>query len=149
MGRCIRLSLSLFIGILLSFNICFAGTGKLKYSMPPVCREGKVVCGENEKAVCLVFSSNENDPENNVKYITSCDRGPACIVEGSGFPAPDNVQLDCVEFAECKDDIAHCSDDKVAECSGNNEPQGCNCPDGSDPICNYRWEISNVGSDLH
>ena len=146
MGWCIRLSLALFLGVLLSLG---ANAQEIKYSMGPKCNGAKVVCGTNEVPVCLVFSLNENNIEN-IKYIPSCDVKPKCIVENSGLPAPDNVQLDCVEFVQCQNDIAHCSDGKIAKCLGNdNELNGCNCKDGSDPICDYTWEISDVGSNLH
>ena len=146
MSRWIGLSLALFIGILLSSNVCFAGTQKIKYSIGPKCDDnGNVVCGENEEAVCLVFSSTTNDPEEDIKYIPSCDREPKCVVKNSDIPAPDDVKLDCVEFAQCQDDVAHCSDGKIAKCLGNNNE--CEC---SEQICDYTWEISTVGSnDLH
>ncbi len=136
MGWYIRLSLALFVGILLSLNPCFADTKGIKYSMPPTCREGNVVCGENEEAVCL----NPNDPKD-ISYVslTPCDGEPKCVGK-DGLPAP-GIVLDCVEFAQCQNDIAHCSDGKTAKCLGNDNE--CKC---SEQICDYTWEISNAGS---
>ena len=154
MGWCIRLSLALVMGFLLSFNICFADTQKIKYSIGPKCNENNVVCGQNEVPVCLVLepsihlvSSNLNDPVKDIKYIPSCqaESVPACT-DSNGLSAPDNVVLECVEFVQCKDNTAHCSDGKTAKCFGNdNELNGCGCKDGSDPVCDYMWEISNTG----
>ena len=153
MGWCIRLSLVLFLGFLLSFNSCFAATQKIKYSIGPKCNENNVVCGQNEVPVCLVLepsihlvSSNSNDPTKDVKYIPSCGTVPTCT-DTNGLPAPDNVVLECIEFVQCQDETAYCSDGKTAKCFGNdNELKGCNCKDGSSPVCDYIWEISNVGT---
>ncbi len=150
MSRCIGLSLALFFGTLLSFNACFADVKGLKYSMPPTCNnEGKVICGENEEVTCLVFDPDTSNIDKDIKYIPlqPCDGEPTCVIEGSDFPAPKNVEIGCVEYVDWKDDVAHCSEGKVPKCPGNNnELNGHNCEDGSDPICEYTWEISNVTS---
>jgi|SRR3989338_2711592 len=148
MGRCIRLSLSLFMGGLLSFNICFADMKGLKYSMPPACsKEGKIICGENEEAACLSFNLDTNNINKDVKYIPlqPCDGEPVCVIEGSDFPAPKNVEVGCVEYVTWKDDMAYCSEGKIPKCPGNsNELSGRSCENGSNPVCEYAWEISNV-----
>ena len=145
MGRYIRLSLALFIGILLSFNECFADMKGLKYSTLPTCNEKdhQVVCGQGEVAVC------PNDTERNIKYIPLCNDGqPECVLENSdgNFGNFVSVPPECVEPAQCEGGIARCSKDKVAKCPDNNNE--CNC---LEQICDYNdtWEISNVGSNLH
>ena len=148
MGWCIRLSLALFLGGLLSLNPCFADIKGIKYSMPPTCKEGKVVCGEeNEKPVCVVFDSDASDL---TEYVPSCDGEPKCIGKSNDLPAPHNVELNCLTFAKCQDGVPQCNDGKIAKCFGSsNEPQGCNCPDGI-PVCEYTWQTSNISSyNLH
>ena len=147
MGWCIRLSLALFLGILLSSNIIsFANTQEIKYSMPPVCKEGKVVCEkENEVPVCIVFDLNADDSDKKYLPLQPCDVEPKCVVEGSEAVLK-NVEVGCVEYVQWKDNVAHCSDGKVPTCPGNSELNGQDCEDGSEPICDYTWEISNAGA---
>ena len=100
-------------------------------------------------SVCF-FDSDENSFENNIRYVPSCSESPICVVEGSGVRASINTWVECIEFPKYDtNDIAHCSEGKKAICRGNDKPLKRHCPDGSDPICDYRWEVSNVDSNLH
>ena len=153
MGGCNRLFIALFTVILLSLSV---NAQEIKYSMGPKCSGTQIICGLNEIPVCLflesgihLVSSRENDLEENKKYIPSCKQEsiPTCADENSGLLAPDNIVLECVEFVQCQDNEVYCSDGKIAKCLGdNNELNGCNCADGSNPICDYTWQVSNVGS---
>ncbi len=154
MGGFIRLSLSLFIGILLSLNIFSVSAQKIKYSIPPHCdKNNEVTCKINEHydnkeiAVCIKLGSSVQIQED-LHYISGCNSGsPECINENTRVVAPEDVVIECIEFIQCQDNVAHCSDGKIAKCLGNgNELKGCNCNDGSNPICDYTWEISNEGS---
>ena len=149
MGGCIRLSLALLIGFLLSFNICFADTKGIKYSIAPHCNENnQVACkNNNEQAVCIKLGSLIQTQED-LHYIPGCDSGsPGCINENTRVSAPEDVVIECIEFTQCQDNVAHCSDGKTAKCAGSdNELIGCNCKNGSSPICDYTWEISTVSS---
>ena len=147
----IRSALAFFIGILLSLSV---NAQEIKYSMGPKCNGSEVICGSNEVPVCLFLESGmrlvPSNAENlDKKYIPFCiaEAIPTCAEE-NGHQAPDHVVIECVEFVQCLDKEAHCSGGKIAKCLGNNdELNGCNCSDGSDPICDYpTWQISNTGS---
>ena len=147
MSRCIRLSFYLFVGILLSSKACF---GQISYSIPPFCREGEVICGENEEAVCLVSISDLDNVEQGIRYIPSCDGEPICIIEGTEIPAPSKIKPNCIELAQCQDNELHCSSGRIAKCfESSDEPQGCNCPSGVPTVCEDTWRISNIDSKLH
>jgi hypothetical protein len=149
MGWCIKLSLALFVGILLSFsNVSFVTAQEIKYSIAPHCDENnQVTCKNNEQAVCIKLGSLTQSEED-LHYIPGCDFGSArCIDEATRSAAPEDVVIECVEFTQCQGNIAYCSDGKTVKCLGDdNELDGCNCEDGSDPICDYTWQVSNSGA---
>ncbi len=153
----LRQIFALFILILLTANnISFAMGKEIKYSIGPKCNENTVVCGQNEVPVCLVFeptihlvSTGGTELLEDAEYLPSCtlEMHPNCVDKSSGATAPNNVVLECIEFVQCNDNIAHCSDGKTAKCLGDNsELNGCNCNNGSDPVCDYTWQVSSEGS---
>lgn len=153
MHWCNRLFIALFSCTLLCLSV---NAQEIKYSMGPKCNGSQVTCGANETPVCLFLefgvhltSSDEGSPKDQKMYVPSCqlESIPTCVEEIAGGLAPDNVVVECVEFVQCEEDKARCTDGKIAKCLGyGNELNGCNCADGSNPICDYTWQASNTGS---
>ena len=149
----------LLLGLTVFFNPIFSFANELKYSFGPRCNGNNLVCDEHEEPVCLVIdpsvhfedSGNNNEAK---QYLPTCNTwsNPTCIDLETGEMGSGNVIVECIEFVKCEisenqNEKATCSDNKTARCLGhNNELNGCNCSDGTDPVCDWTWDTSTISS---
>ena len=140
-------------GIFLSLNVSYAQT--IKYSLGPVCKEGKVSCADpKEIPVCLVLEPRIHLETN--RFHPSCDEAlqgvtPGCVDISDGNKIVNNdVVLECVELVQCTIDettsklTAYCSGSKRPICLGSGDIPDCEkeiaCDSGTIPVCDYvQW----------